>query len=83
VASGVAAGGVWLLGFGLLATDLHDYLWWTLLAGLVAWLVATVLVRWGDRGVAAGVSTITAVGWSIAGIALVVKWTGTGDWPMW
>ena len=83
VASGLAAGGVWLLGFGLLATDLRGYLWWTLLAGLVAWLVAAVLVRWGDRGVAAGVSMIIAGGWSVAGIALVVTWTATGDWPMW
>jgi hypothetical protein len=83
MATGVAAGGVWLLAFGLLGADLRGYLWWTLLAGSVAWLVAVALVRWGDRGVAAGVAMVTAVGWSIAVAATVVRWAEAGDWPMW
>nr|MDT0659991.1 hypothetical protein [Micromonospora sp. DSM 115978] len=83
MATGVAAGGIWLLAFGLLGGDLRGYLWWTLLAGSVAWLVGVGLARWGDRGVAAGVAMVTSVGWSIAVTALVVQWWRSGDWPMW
>lgn len=72
-----------MLAFGLLATDLRGYLWWTSLAGLVAWLTALLLVRWGDRGVAAGIAMITAAGWGVAAATVATRWAGTGDWPMW
>lgn len=84
---GVAVGGAvtaaWLLFFGLLGTDLRGYAWWTLTAGLAAWIGALVLVRFGDRGVATGVAIVTAGGWSIAAAVLVSRWWLTGDWPLW
>lgn len=83
VAAGCGAAAAWLLGFGLLGGDLPGYLWWTLLGGVVAWLAAVALVRMGDRGVAVGLSIVTAIGWSIAAAALAVRWATTGNWPMW
>lgn len=86
-AGGLAAGGVgavaWLLLLGLLGDDLSGYVWWTLLAGALAWVAALVLVKAGDRGVAAAVAVVTAVGWSIAAVAVAVRWGQTGDWPLW
>ncbi|MEU6203228.1 hypothetical protein ABZ814_06535 [Micromonospora musae] len=84
---GVAVGGgvavVWLLLFGLLGTDVSGYAWWTLLAGLLAWLAALVLVRHGDRGVAAGIAIVTAGGWSITAAVVAVRWATSGNWPLW
>ncbi|MFJ2084363.1 hypothetical protein ACIOBK_17680 [Micromonospora chokoriensis] len=86
-AGGVAAGGGaaagWMLLFGLLGTDLASYTWWTVVAGLLAWLTSLVLVRHGDRGVATGVAIVTAGGWSIAAAVLAVRWATSGDWPLW
>ncbi|WP_244368290.1 hypothetical protein [Micromonospora echinofusca] len=85
--AGVAAGGgaaaLWLLVFGLLGPGLVGYLWWTLFAGAVAWLVALVLVRVGDRGVATGIAIVTAGGWSIAAAVLATRWATSGNWPLW
>lgn len=50
VASGAGAAAGWLLLFGLLGTDVASYAWWTVIAGLLAWVTALVLVRYGDRG---------------------------------
>ena len=83
VLAGVGAGLVWLLLLGVLGTDLRGYAWWTLLAGALAWAVAAVLARFGDRGVAVGVAIITAVGWAVAAAAVTVRWMTTSDWPMW
>ncbi|MGC4747902.1 hypothetical protein ACLQ28_19930 [Micromonospora sp. DT201] len=84
---GVAAGGgaaaIWLLLFGLLGTDVTSYAWWTVVAGLLAWLTALVLVRYGDRGVATGVAIVTAGGWSIAAAMVAARWAASGDWPLW
>lgn len=85
--AGVAVGGVaamlWLLLFGLLGRSVAGYAWWTLVAGALAWLAALALVRFGDRGVAAGVAIVTAGGWSIAAAVVAVRWAGTGNWPLW
>jgi hypothetical protein len=83
VAVGVGGAAGWLLLFGLLARTLPGYAWLTALAGGVAWLVALVLARYGDRGVAAGVAVSTALGWAIAATAVAVRWATTGDWPLW
>lgn len=83
VAAGGGAATVWLLVFGLLGPGVVGYLWWTLFAGLVAWLVALVLVRLGDRGVATGIAIVTAGGWSIAAAVLATRWAAAGDWPLW
>lgn len=85
--AGVAIGGVtavaWLLLFGLLGHDVASYAWWTVLAGVLAWLTAAVLVRYGDRGVATGIGIVTAGGWSIAAAVVAVGWAQSGDWPLW
>jgi hypothetical protein len=85
--AGVAAGAVtafaWLLLFGLLGRDVAGYVWWTGVAGGLAWLAALALVRYGDRGVATGVAIVTAGGWSIAAAVLAVRWAQTGNWPLW
>ncbi|MFK3981810.1 hypothetical protein ACI2K4_15715 [Micromonospora sp. NPDC050397] len=82
LASGAGAASAWLLLFGLLGDDLRGYVWWTVLAGVVTWLAALLLVRFGDRGVAVGISLATAVAWSIAAAAVAVRWSGAG-WPLW
>src|SRR4051812_42205322 len=79
--AGLGGGLLWLLLIGLLAHDLRGYAWLTALAGLVAWGVAVVLVRLGDRGAAVGVAIATAFGISAAAIAVVVRWATTTDWP--
>ncbi|XTZ15016.1 hypothetical protein ACQSSU_26800 [Micromonospora echinospora] len=83
VAVGGAVGAAWLLFFGLLGEGLRGYAWWTVGAGLVAWVVALVLVRFGDRGVGTGVAIVTAGGWSIAMAVVVASWAGSGNWPLW
>lgn len=85
--TGVAAGGgaaaAWLLLFGLLGSDVSTYAWWTVVAGVLAWLAALVLVRAGDRGLATGIAIVTAGGWSIAAAVVAVRWAGAGNWPLW
>ncbi|MFG1891853.1 hypothetical protein ACGFIR_28785 [Micromonospora sp. NPDC049051] len=83
VASGAAVATVWLLLFGLLGGGVSGYAGWTLLAGGLAWLVALVLVRVGDRGVAVGVAIVTAGGWSIAAVIVAARWLSSGQWPLW
>ncbi|GAA4679295.1 hypothetical protein [Phytohabitans rumicis] len=81
--AGLGAGVAWLLFIGLLGRDLRGYVWWTVLAGALAWAAAWTLSRQGDRGVAAGVAISTGVGWSVAAAAIAVRWGMTGDWPLW
>jgi hypothetical protein len=81
--AGGAAGVTWLALFGLLATDLAGWAWWTLGAGAAAWVAALLLVRYGDRGVAVGVAAAVGILWAAAGGALALRWAVTGDWPMW
>jgi hypothetical protein len=83
VASGAVIAFAWLLLFGLLGHDVAGYVWWTVVAGGLAWLAALALVRYGDRGVATGVAIVTAGGWSIAAAVLAVRWAQTGNWPLW
>lgn len=83
VAAGCACAAAWLLAFGLLGRDLRGYAWWTILASLVAWLVAVLLIRHGDRGVATGVGIATTGAVSIASTAVAVRWAETATWPLW
>jgi hypothetical protein len=83
VAAGLGAGALWFLVFGLLGHDVRGFAWWTVVAGGAAWLVALLLARQGDRGVAVGLAVTTALGWSIAATAVAVRWAITGDWPLW
>ena len=81
--AGLGGALLWLTLIGFLARDLRGYAWLTLLAALVGWGVAVVLARLGDRGAAVGVAIGTGVGWSVAAIAVAVRWSTTGDWPLW
>jgi hypothetical protein len=79
---GVAAGALWMMLFGLVATNARGYVWATIAAGALAWLVALVLARLGDRGVAVGVAFATSLGLAIAALLVIVRWVG-GDWLLW
>lgn len=83
VASGCAIAAVWLLVFGWLGGSVATYLWGTVIAGGLAWAVALVLIRYGDRGAGVGVALATSVGWSIATVVLAARWESSGDWPLW
>src|SRR5690606_21518659 len=71
---GLAAGSLRQLLFGLLGGGPTAYAWWSLAAGGAAWLVALVLARHGDRGVAVGVALATATGWSVVATVVALIW---------
>src|SRR5947209_4340936 len=82
VALGMVGGGLWMMLFGLLATSARGYAWISIIAGLIAWGIALVLARLGDRGAAVGVAMSVAVGVSIAAIVIGVRWAH-GTWLLW
>jgi hypothetical protein len=82
VALGIVGGGLWMMLFGLLASNARGYAWISIIAGFVAWAVALLLARMGDRGAAVGVAMSAAVGLSIAAMVIAVRWAG-GDWLLW
>lgn len=69
--------------FALLGDDLRSLVWWIFAAGALAWLGALLLARWGDRGVAVGVTVAVAVGWVAAAGSVTLYWSVTGNWPLW
>src|SRR3989442_93525 len=79
---GVGAGAFWMLLFGLLAHNARGYVWWTVAAGIGACAAALVLVRLGDRGVAAGVAIASGLGVAIAFSVVMVDWIH-GTWILW
>jgi hypothetical protein len=81
-AVGVLAGTLWMGLFGLLATSARGYVWWTILAAVLASPVLAVLTKFGDRGVAAGAAVSTGFGLAIAGLVVTLRWLG-GDWLLW
>ncbi|AEV89018.1 hypothetical protein ACWT_8009 [Actinoplanes sp. SE50] len=83
VLSGLAAGALWLLLFGSLGQDLTSYAWWTIGAAAAAWLVALVLTRLGDRGVALGVACSSGIGLSVAMGFVAFRWIETFNFPLW
>ena len=84
VAAGLGAGALWMLLFGLLgSSSVRAYGWWTLVAGVVGWLLAVILARYGDRGAAVGAAIVVGVAWAVAGVMLFVTWAATGAWPLW
>ena len=82
VLAGAGLTAAWLLVVGLFATSAEAYIWLTLGAAAVAWGSATVLLRLGDRGVAAGIALATAFGVAVAMGLVVHQWVTTG-WPLW
>jgi hypothetical protein len=81
--SGLGSGLVWLGLFGSLAKDLASYAWWTIVAAVTAWIVATVLAIIGDRGVAVGIALASGFGLSVAMAFVTGRWITTYDWPLW
>jgi hypothetical protein len=79
---GAAVAAAWLLLFGLLGSSAGGYVWMTLLASVVGWIVALVLARYGDRGVAVGVAISTGIGVAIAFALVIARWATSG-WPLW
>ena len=82
VAIGAGAGALWMLLFGLVASTARGYAWWTVTAGIAAWLAALVLARFGDRGVAVGVAASAGLGAAIAGSVVFAQFVG-GHWVLW
>ncbi|GGL05429.1 hypothetical protein [Mangrovihabitans endophyticus] len=81
--AGVGAALAWFALFGMLGRDLLTYAWWTVAAAISAWIVATMLMILGDRGVATGIALTAAGGLSIATAVVAVRWITTNDWPLW
>ena len=79
---GALAGAVWMLLFGAVATSARGYAWATLVAGVLAWGVALLLVRYGDRGTGVGVALSAGVGLSVAGM-VVMNHLIHGHWILW
>jgi len=80
-----AAAGVtvlWMGLVGLLAGTVPAYGWFTIVAALVAWGAAVVLVRYGDRGAAVGTAIVASLGLAVATLVVIARWAG-GDWPLW
>jgi len=82
VSLGVVAGLLWMMLFGLLASNARGYVWLTIGSGVVAGLVALVLGRLGDRGAAVGVAVAAAVGIAVAVLVVTVRAAG-GQWLPW
>lgn len=79
---GVAMGAAWLLVFGMLASTAGGYVWLTIVASLVAWACSAALLRFGDRGAAAGIAMASAFGLAVASVVVIERWSTTG-WPLW
>ena len=62
----------------LFATSLRGYIWLTVVAAAVAAGSAGVLLRLGDRGVAAGVALSTAFATAVAMGLVVHQWVTNG-----
>jgi hypothetical protein len=81
--AGLGSGVLWFALFGSLGRDLTTYAWWTIVAGITAWLVALVLSLFGDRGVAVGLALAGGFGLSMAMAFVGARWITTYDWPLW
>jgi hypothetical protein len=68
--------------FGLLAGTARAYAWWTVAAGITAWLSALALARFGLRGVAVGVAMTSGLAVALAGVIVTEHWIG-GHWVLW
>jgi hypothetical protein len=72
----------WQLVVAGFATDLHGLFWRTVSGALVALGIALGLLRYGDRGAAAGVALAATAGGCAAAILVTVRWLTVG-WPLW
>lgn len=83
VLCGLGCALLWIGLFGGLAHDLAAYAWWTIVAAVTSWIVALVLARFGDRGVAVGIALASGLGLSVAMAFVGARWITTYDWPLW
>ncbi len=79
---GMLAGTAGMMLCGLLAGGVAGYVWASLVAAVLAWGVAVLLVRFGERGAAVGVAISTGFGLAVAVAVLALRWYG-GDWVLW
>lgn len=79
---GAAMTAAGLLLFGLLGSSARGYVWLTLAVCVAGWLIALVLARFGDRGVAVGVAISAGMGVAIAFVLVIARWATSG-WPLW
>ncbi len=82
VVAGAALTIAWQFLLGGFADSPRDLFWRTVIAVLVALAVALVLLHFGDRGAAVGVSVAASLGGCVATILVVVRWITVG-WPLW
>lgn len=80
--AGAAATAVWELVMGMFASSLSSYIWLTLTAVVVAWAVALLFMRHGDRGVATGIGLAASVGACAVALLAVASWITVG-WLTW
>jgi hypothetical protein len=83
VLAGIGGTALWFVLFGTLGRDLVSYAWWTIVAAITAWIVATVLALFGDRGVAVGVALTAGLGSSVAMAFVAARWISTSNFPLW
>jgi hypothetical protein len=79
---GAATAFAWQTLVALFATSARGLFWRTVFAVAVAWVIAGLLLRFGDRGAAAGVGMSAAVGGCVAAVLVAVRWFTVG-WPVW
>jgi hypothetical protein len=79
---GAGAGALWMVLFGFIGHTAQQYAWWSIGAGIAAWIVSLVLARIGDRGVAAGAALTSGVGVAIAFSVVMTHWVA-GHWLLW
>lgn len=82
VALGGIAGTVWMVLIGLLGHGARAYAWWTISAGILAWLAALGLARYGIRGIAVGVALASGVATAVVGAIVLEHWVA-GHWILW
>jgi hypothetical protein len=80
--TGILGGTAWMMLGGLLATSAGAYVWTTIAAAVLAWVVAVVLVRFGERGAAVGLAISAGFGLTVAIAVLTLRWA-SGDWLLW
>ena len=81
--AGLGAGALWMLLFALQGTSSgRAHAWFTIAGGLLAWAVAMLLAKVGDRGVAVGVAIASGIGVAITGLVVVFTAFG-GHWLLW
>jgi hypothetical protein len=81
VVAGAALTLAWQMLLALFATSVRELIEMLLLAVVVAAAAAGLLLRFGDRGAAVGVSLAAALGGSVVGGIAAGRWLILG-WPL-